>query len=325
MAWYTRQVAMPIHVRPSGFHPGPDYLALPRDPQQWVIRDLIPVNGLVNLYGEAKSRKTRLALGMADAISNNKPDWMGFQVCKFGPVCIFQIDTPRGEMAGRIKALMDTGHNTERIFVSDRLTTPFPFNILEPSHQQWLTENIAKVEPVVVFVDTLRESFTGDENSSDLMKQVVNKLYAACGSAALVLISHARKDSLFAEGGSDNLFGDARGSGYVAGRMDTVIKMTGAFMCYQSRSEGRTNIPVVPYVKGEEDPSGLLEIGSGAGLTPEASERMTAALIAIMEAEPQLSRNKIETRVANQFKVGKSTVKKRLDLISSSRWFKPYE
>jgi len=229
-------------------------------------------------------------------------------------------------MRARLEALEATGHSTANLYVSDRLTSPFPYNILEParpgqlSNLQWLTAAVEKVKPVVLIVDTWRETFQGDENSSDIAKQAMDGIVSAAGPAAVIILSHSKKDSLFDVGGSDNLFGDNRGSGYVAGRMDTVVKMTDAMMCFQGRSVGRTNLPIVRYDKNNPPPSGLLELAEGAGLGDMGHAMIDQLLIAILTSEPHIGRNKLELRVAAQMKVSQATVKRRLSELKPGPW-----
>lgn len=311
---------MSSSARPSGFHPGPSYLALPKDPQQWVIRDLIPVSGLVNLYGKPKSKKSRLVMGMAEAVANGRPHWLSFEVCKHGPVAVLQLDTPRGEWSGRIQAMEQSGHSTANIHISDMLTSPFPFNALDPAHVLWLKTAMAAIQPVMVIVDTFREAFSGDENSSDTQKQVIGNLVQACRPAAVIVLSHARKDSMFSQGGSDDLMGDNRGSGYLAGRMDCVIRMTPMTMSYQGRSVGRRNVPIDPV----EDSSGLLKLGP-LGEDDQHLELVRETARRMLAAQPAIGKNALCKQLMAMFQISDSTAARRLDDIAPGHWARKAE
>lgn len=240
------------------FVSGSDYLSLPRDPQPWVIKHLIPTSGLTNIFGKPKAGKSFAALGMAVAISTGATDWLGFPVHKSGPVAYLQVDTPRGEWAGRIARLQDNRLDISNIYFCDMLMTPaYPFDILNGPQQEWLKKHLAIIEPVVVFIDTLREIHGVDENDSTPMKNVISQLVAACLPAAIVLVSHSRKDTALTSAGGDDLMNDARGSSYVPGRMDTIIKVTQTGLLYKGRSigQGRTEI--------KQDPDTLLPLLDG--------------------------------------------------------------
>lgn len=271
----------------------------------------------MNLYGKPKSRKTRLVMGMAEAVANQKPTWLSFEVCKHGPVAVLQLDTPPGELSARLEAMERTGHSTEHIYVSDMVTSHYPFNILNPVHQGWLKQELAKIQPVLVIVDTFRESFDGDENSSEIQKAVVSKLVEACLPAALIILSHARKDSLFAKD-DDDLMGENRGSGYLAGRMDCVIRMTPRMMSYQGRAVGRKNVPIDPL----DTESGLLHLGA-VGEDDQHKELVIDAAKAILKKDPTIGKNALAKQLVDMFKISESTAKRRLDDAAPGHWTRP--
>lgn len=240
------------------FLPGPSYLSLPRDPQPWIIKDLIPVSGLTNIFGKPKAGKSYAALGMAHAISTGAPSWLEFPILTKGPVAYLQIDTPRGEWAGRITRLAEHGYDMSGVYFCDMLMTPsYPFDILHADQQKWLKSAIDELQPGTVFIDTLREAHGSDENDSTAMRNVITQLVAACRPAAVVLVSHSRKDTMFTSTGGDDLMNDARGSSYIAGRMDTVIKITATGMLFKGRSVGQGRVDI------RQDPESLLLVLDG--------------------------------------------------------------
>jgi RecA-family ATPase len=234
---------------------GADYLRLPRDPQPWVIKDLIPVSGLTNVYGKPKDGKSFAALGMAVAVSKGLPYWLNFPVLKHGNVAYLQVDTPRGLWANRLENVSTIGgHDVSEIFFADMFMTPYPYNILEGDHMKWLRDQIAKVEPVVTFIDTIREVHSGDENDSTVMRNVITSLVHACRPSAVVLVSHSRKGSTIQATGGDDLMTDARGSSYVAGKMDAVVRVTRKGLSYEGRGAGKGRLEI------EHDETGMLQL-----------------------------------------------------------------
>lgn len=227
---------------------GDDYLALPRNKQRWLIEDLIPTSGFVNMYGAPKTGKSFAALGMAHAISTEADEWLDFPVLHHGPVAYLQIDTAREDWADRILKMRNVGLNMNNVFICDMQLGPYPFNIFE--QQEWLKEQLGFVKPVVVFLDTLRDLHPSDENDATQMKNVVTAITSACRPATIVLLSHSRKDNEFNTKHGDRVMADARGSSYVAGKMDVVIKMTGTdtkgatALTYQGRGEGSGRLKV---------------------------------------------------------------------------------
>jgi RecA-family ATPase len=225
------------------FVPASAYLDLPREPQPWVIDKLIPVGGLVNVFGKPKTGKSFLMLGAVEALVNGASSWQGFAIKKPGPVAYLQVDTPREEWATRVARLQwSTPEAADRFWIADMWQVPeFPFNILNPHgvELQWLKDNLAAIQPVVVVIDTLREIHGGDENDSTVMRNVIANLVGACRPAAIVLVSHARKDSIMTHTGEDDLMDQQRGSSYVSGRMDVIIKVSAKRLIFKGRATGQ--------------------------------------------------------------------------------------
>jgi hypothetical protein len=103
----------------------------------------------------------------------------------------------------------------------------FPFDIMNPAHFHKLRQEVDAVRPVCVVVDTIREAHQLEENSSTEMQKVIARLTAAVRPACLVLIAHPKKPTLTPDGiVHRDLTHDMRGSGYMAGRMDTIIRLS---------------------------------------------------------------------------------------------------
>lgn len=231
-----------------------EYLKLPREPQPWVVDKLIPVGGLVNVFGKPKSGKSFLMLGIIESIANKADDWEGFAIKKHGPIAYLQVDTPREEWAARIlRMAWATPDADENLWMADMWQIPeFPFNILNPQgvELKWLKNSLAHIKPIIVVIDTLREIHAGDENDSTVMRNVIANLVAACRPAAIVLVSHSRKDSIMTSTGDDDLMDQQRGSSYVSGRMDVIIKVSAKRLTFKGRATGQQHYPISQDEKG---------------------------------------------------------------------------
>lgn len=218
---------------PSAY-PGKEYLELPTEPDTWLVKPLIPAGGSVILYGEAKVGKSYAALQLAQAVHQGG-DWLGFPICKIGPVVYVQLDTPRSLWIARLKDLKASGVDAvDSLIFADRETfNVMPFNILDAQHAHLLTQTIKQFMPVMVVIDTVREAHPAEENDSTAMRNVTAALAAACHPAAMVLITHERKPS---QEGGWSLISDIRGSNYMPGRMDAIIRFTKNRMYYTGRA-----------------------------------------------------------------------------------------
>lgn len=224
-----------------GFLPVDDYLKLPRTKETWLVKSLIPTGGAALLYGQEKSGKSAIAIQLAAALSGGANSWMGFPIGQVGPVLYLQLDNPRSTWADRFEILRGNGLTyTPNLFLADRESIEhFPFDILQPGHMQYLKLLCAMRRPIAVFVDTLREAHSGDENESTTQRNVIANLTGAIGDSALIIISHARKPQPDSD---KDLMADHRGSSYVTGRMDAIMRMAHNRLYYGGRSIEQGNI-----------------------------------------------------------------------------------
>jgi hypothetical protein len=129
-----------------------------------------------------------------------------------------------------------------------------------------------------VFIDTLREAHTGDENDSTDMQAVIARLAAAVKPAAMILISHSRKSN--PEHGAD-LINDNRGSNYVVGRMDAIIRFSWSTIRVSGRAIDEQSIGVHRADNGfwelSEDP--LKVLTDNLLLTTDLSTREMARIL----------------------------------------------
>lgn len=162
---------------------------------------------------------------------------MSFPIALWGPVCYLQLDTPRSLWAARLDAVQAAGLETSKIHFADQESAPYPFDILDKECFDWLRFQVYTIKPVLVIVDTLRELHGGDENDSAQMKNVISSLVAATRPSAICLVSHSRKDNYSLPAGQrENLLNDNRGSSYVAGRMDAIMRVSPKTLTYQGRT-----------------------------------------------------------------------------------------
>ena len=215
-------------------YPLDEYLHLPRESCTWLVRPLIPVGGRVNLYGDSKVGKSFAALQLAAAISGGIPDWLGFAVPSHGPVLYVQLDTPRSLWLDRLDDCLAAGFDFSRIHFADRESLDaWPFNIARDDHYRRLRAEVSAIAPVAVIIDVIKEAHAADENSSTEMQPIIARLTAAVRPAALIIISHSRKANY--ETGPD-LINDNRGSNYIPGAMDAIIRFTKKHMMYTGRA-----------------------------------------------------------------------------------------
>lgn len=220
-----------------GFLPVDQYLTQPRDKSTWLLKPLIPLSGAALLYGSEKTGKSFMGIQLALAISGQAPDFLGFPISKHGTVLYLQLDTPRSVWAYRFEQMLEKGglvYNNDTMFLADRESIePCPFDILQPAHAEYLASIVKPLNPIAVIIDTLRESHSGDEDKSTTARNVIANLFGATEPAALILISHSRKPHPDAD---KNIMADHRGSSYITGRMDAIMRLTKTKLYFSGRS-----------------------------------------------------------------------------------------
>jgi len=182
---------------------------------RFVVRGLVPAQGLVAIYGEPGSGKSFLALDLAHAIANGRGTWFGFPVQK-APVAYVALEG-QGGMAKRVAAIeKHTGQPC-----NDRLRFWCrEFQLLSDESVQFLAAQIVATigSGAIVVIDTLNQASPGaDENSSQDMGRIIAsaKRVAAIVGGLVVLVHHAGKNR------SQGL----RGHSSLLAAMDAVIEV----------------------------------------------------------------------------------------------------
>lgn len=224
---------------------GPAYLALPRPENVWVVQDFIPLGGAANLYGEPKAGKSFIALQLGIAVSSGQPDWLGFPIPNHGPVLFLQMDTARNLwMEQYVEGALKDSQDLSNIFFTDRddEEVPSPFDIRREGGI-WLKREVDRIQPILVIIDVLREIYDGDENSSEVGAQVWSALQRATKGRSILILTHEKKGSGNPEHGDVPLRKGARGTTFLAGKVDAIarLKLNGQFE-YVSRSAPEAKI-----------------------------------------------------------------------------------
>lgn len=259
----------------------------------------------VNILPTFNTGKSFIVLDWAFAIACGKATWHGYKIDKPGPVCYLQVDTPREEWARRVQTGLEMyALDQIPLYIADMWQVPqFPVNVLDPNDPitRWLKAEFDRIQPVMVVVDTLREIHGGDEDNSTAMRNVISALVGATRPAALVLVSHARKDQAFGGPIDEDMMDQARGSSYVAGRMDSVVNVTQRLMKYKGRAVGQAQ------EKLEQDPlTGWIRI-------KQEDDGSVDEIRLLFRDYPGLSVNQYAQRLAQKMKYSVSTATRRIN------------
>ncbi len=183
-------------------------LALQR-PMRWIVRHLLPENGLAVLYGQSGAGKSFLTLDLAAAIAGNSLAWFGFKV-EARPVTYCVLEGENG-MTKRVQA-WSVHHEMpapERLrFVAQ----PLDLRALGVVEQLAAAIGAAGGTGGMVVLDTLARAVPGmDENSGKEMSEVIDaagRLQQLTGGLVL-LVAHSGKADNKGPRGHSSLFAAA--------------------------------------------------------------------------------------------------------------------
>ncbi|WP_426110416.1 AAA family ATPase [Massilia sp. PWRC2] len=175
-------------------------------PLRWMVRGVLPLDGLAALYGPSGSGKSFLVLDVAAAVAAGAFDWFGRRVTQC-PVTYCALEGEAG-MGKRIAAW--SMHNNKSVPDSLRFVAQ-PFDILDGKDVNDLAKAVQSAGGAggLVILDTLNRAAPGaDENSSVDMGRIIaaaKRLQGLTGGLVL-LVHHTGKDATKGLRGHSSLY-----------------------------------------------------------------------------------------------------------------------
>jgi hypothetical protein len=187
--------------------------------QDWIVDDLIPEGSMGMIFGASGAFKSFLAIDLAMHVIGNRP-WAG-QDTSGGPVLYVAA-----EGASVLHRRVQAWCKVQGIALpSDLFICHDQLNLSDEEEVDHLAQAISVLEapPRLIFIDTMAQSFDGDENSSRdisaFLRTLRRKIQAPFGATVIVIhhTGHAEKSR-------------PRGSSALEANLD--------FMLFTSRPEG---------------------------------------------------------------------------------------
>ena len=175
-------------------------------PMPWMLRGVLPRDGLAALYGPSGSAKTFLVIDAGAAIASGAYEWFGCRVTQC-PVTYCALEGEAG-MSKRIKAW--SLHHKKPVPEALRFVTQ-PFDLLNSGDVAELAKavQVARGAGGLVILDTLNRAAPGaDENSSVDMGNIIaaaKRLQTLTGGLVL-LVHHTGKDATKGLRGHSSLY-----------------------------------------------------------------------------------------------------------------------
>ncbi|NBW51498.1 MAG: hypothetical protein EBR49_15705 [Betaproteobacteria bacterium] len=160
--------------------------ALP--PVSWLIKDVMPAQGIGAVYGPSRSGKSFLVLDLLGAVASDRAEWFGNRIKAHVPVVYLALEGEHG-VPQRIRAYIEERGVPEREF-------RFIFtglSILKPEDVDALIQSIKALgmEHPIVCIDTLNQATPGmDENSSEMGLAIQAMKRIQRETEGLVMIVH---------------------------------------------------------------------------------------------------------------------------------------
>lgn len=195
-----------------------DYVDTPRRDVEWLVDNLIPRPGMVELIGAPKAGKTFITLDLALAVARGAP-FMG-HATKQSRVLYFQLDTSEHIMRDRGEKLRRAGVDIAAplfgmVHPDDTMR---PVNIMLQAGTDYVKTALRQFDPALVIIDTLRECHQEDENESTAMKAVMDQLERLFTGRSLFLVHHINK--IPEDVDRPDPVRSSRGSSYITGKVD---------------------------------------------------------------------------------------------------------
>ena len=154
-------------------------------PVDWLAEGRIPRGDVTTLHGDGGAGKTDIACQLAEGCARRAPYWMGHAITP-GPVVIISAEEPQRELRRRIWL-----HSRRDGFDSHELNelhlwfpgdvagavfaVPDRSGIMQPTPLfRSIEAAIAKIGPVLVTVDNVAATFTGNQNDRVMVRSYVN-------------------------------------------------------------------------------------------------------------------------------------------------------
>ncbi len=195
---------------------GDSYLASPQ-PLKWWIKNWIPEEALVMIYGASNAGKSFVALDMLLTMSTGMGEWQGYRAKKAN--CLYLCGEGRAGLRGRV-ALWVQEHNGTT--TGSFKVSKGPKRLNEQSDLEYACQQIdlSGMKPDVIVVDTLNRHFSGNENDAEEMGGFIESCTALQERyrCTVIIIHHT--------GVSKDAEGRARGSSSLNAAIETSICIT---------------------------------------------------------------------------------------------------
>ena len=264
-----------------------DYLDLATtDPGEiaWVLERLFAQQTVNIIGGDAGLGKTWIGLTMAHAVASGRP-WLGrFPVCA-GPVVFYDEESAPILLHHRI-ALLRRAEPDLPADLQIRYRLDTGLQVDTPEGVALIEEDLEKLAPALVVIDSFRACFAGDENRSAEVRVALQNLrrIAQEWSCAIVVLHHTRKISQASNASSQMLRGSTDLRGAVDNHVFLRAREPGSLIVEHEKSRWAPPVDTfgIQFISSDD---GGLSLHYVADVNPEGDKIDEAKLAIISEVE----------------------------------------
>lgn len=182
-------------------------------PTKFIIKDLLPTQGLVIVAGPAKAGKSLLITQLLDSVTGNSSTFLGAEVSTYGTVLYLALEDTEPRLKERF--------TKQKLIPNSKLRIAFQWNVDERAVRDldvYLTEH---PEVILVVIDTKAKlcqeqgtqmSYQSEYNFMGMIKDCADK-HEIC----IILVTHVRKRP------SEDVFNEINGTTAIMGAADTIM------------------------------------------------------------------------------------------------------
>jgi hypothetical protein len=153
---------------------------------KWAVKRIVPAASVGMLFGGSGTFKSFIALDLALHVAHGLP-WLG-RITKPGPVLYIAAEGGAG-----LWARIDAWHRERQLRWKDvpLYVVPTAVDLTNDAWRVVESAQVLGVSPALVVVDTLSQTYTGEENSSnevaDFLREIRSQLSLPFGACVLVI------------------------------------------------------------------------------------------------------------------------------------------
>jgi ABC-type dipeptide/oligopeptide/nickel transport system ATPase component len=190
-------------------------------PVSWLVPQYITDKGVTIITGRAGCGKSLIIEEMISAILNKRKWFNSLPIIQDRPIILIDMENDHSTLYERLQKLGGIPEKKLMVFNFE-----LSFDI-QTQFTEFLMKEIEKLDPCMVIFDTLRRTYSGDENDSKVINDIYrNYLAPIAKKRAVIIIAHARKSMKGANNNIDDELSEVRGTGDITGLASATLKLT---------------------------------------------------------------------------------------------------